>query len=191
MPVSRYYLSHRASVICLTDNSGLCVVPRYAFFLELRRREEAPSTFRVAAPRFSGTVHAWDGTIRLWDVTGSAEAREIHTNARVRSVAYSPEGQWLASSGDDGARIWNLETGSWPHIERTFPSEAAFVLRADRIYSADLSGALRVRNMKSEMPLCTLSGHTDQLNSLAVSEDGSVLVSAGDDGTIKVWRVNL
>ena len=32
-----------------------------------------------------------------------------------------------------------------------------------------------------------LEGHTDQVNSLMISTDGSSIVSCSDDKTIKIW----
>jgi WD40 repeat protein len=35
----------------------------------------------------------------------------------------------------------------------------------------------------------TLQGHTQDVNAVALSADGQVLVSASSDGTVRVWGV--
>jgi WD40 repeat protein len=56
-----------------------------------------------------------DRTIRLWD-TRTGECIHVLMGGHrdwVRAVAYRPDGQQLASVGDDGAiRLWNPETGA-------------------------------------------------------------------------------
>ncbi len=50
-----------------------------------------------------------DGTVRLWEVgrEGAAPVLRGHTSY-VYPVAYSPDGQWIASgSWDDSARLWD------------------------------------------------------------------------------------
>jgi WD40 repeat protein len=57
-------------------------------------------------------VGSADNTIKLWDMSSGRELQSLagHTDA-VHSVAFSPDSRWLISSGNDGARIW--EVGTW------------------------------------------------------------------------------
>ncbi|MEO1763038.1 MAG: WD40 repeat domain-containing protein, partial [Cyanobacteria bacterium J06629_18] len=36
--------------------------------------------------------------------------------------------------------------------------------------------------------ICTLTGHSGKVNSLAFSPDGQTLFSGSDDNTIKIWQ---
>jgi WD40 repeat protein/tRNA A-37 threonylcarbamoyl transferase component Bud32 len=53
-----------------------------------------------------------DGSVRLWDVGTRADAGELRGHADfVRAVAFSPDGRWLASSGDARDRnviVWDV-----------------------------------------------------------------------------------
>jgi WD40 repeat protein len=49
---------------------------------------------------------------------------------------------------------------------------------------------LRIWDVSREKVGSTLRGHTDAVRSIAWSLDGRRLVSASNDGTVKVWDVN-
>ncbi|MFB2645721.1 protein kinase [Raphidiopsis sp. BLCC-F218] len=48
---------------------------------------------------------------------------------------------------------------------------------------------IKLWNSKTGKQIISLSGHTQNINALAISPDGKNLVSAGDDKTIKVWNL--
>jgi WD40 repeat protein len=52
------------------------------------------------------------------------------------------------------------------------------------------SHGLMIWDISREQTVLTLRGHTDIVRSVAWSPDGRRLVSAGDDGTAKVWDVS-
>jgi WD40 repeat protein len=45
------------------------------------------------------------------------------------------------------------------------------------------------RSVATGTELCTLTGHTDELNGCAFSPDGQQIVSACADGTLRIWDV--
>ncbi|KFE63946.1 hypothetical protein DB31_2358 [Hyalangium minutum] len=54
-----------------------------------------------------------DGTVRIWEVESAREVRKLsgHTGA-VRSAAWAPSDQRLATAGADGVRLWEISTGA-------------------------------------------------------------------------------
>lgn len=66
-----------------------------------------------------------DGLLRWWDVeSGKCVCIQEAHQGTIRTLRVSPDGRWLASSGDDGAiKIWNLKSCS--HVR---------TLRHDRPY---------------------------------------------------------
>ncbi|WP_027404612.1 protein kinase domain-containing protein [Aphanizomenon flos-aquae] len=116
---------------------------------------------------------------------------EGHSSS-VNSVAYSPDGQTLASgSSDTTIKLWNVRTGN---ILQTFTGHSNGVISV--AYSPDgqtlASGSwdttIKLWNVRTGNLLQTLTGHSNSVNSVAYSPDGQTLAS-GSLGTIKLWDV--
>jgi NB-ARC domain/Domain of unknown function (DUF4062)/WD domain, G-beta repeat len=112
-----------------------------------------------------------------------------HT-ARVRAVAISPDGSWLAS-GDAGGtiRVWIAVDGS-ARSSLTGHTGAvnALAISPDGAWLASASADKTVRLWDFETGVCrTLFGHSDGVNAVAISPDGTWLASAGMDGTVRLW----
>lgn len=124
----------------------------------------------------------------------------------VWSVAYSPDGQLLASGHGDGAiRLWRAADGT---LLRTlsghagavhclaFSSDMAMRLNSFNIAprqtlaSGGEDMSVRLWNALDGTLLHTLHGHTSPpILSVAFSLDGLTLLSGADDNTVRVWRV--
>ena len=116
---------------------------------------------------------------------------EGHSSS-VNSVAYSPDGQTLASgSSDTTIKLWNVRTGN---LLQTFTGHSNGVISV--AYSPDgqtlASGSwdttIKLWNVRTGNLLQTLTGHSNSVNSVAYSPDGQTLAS-GSLGTIKLWDV--
>lgn len=53
--------------------------------------------------------------------------------------------------------------------------------------SASFDGTVRVHGLKSGKMLKEMRGHTSYVNDAVWSADGSSVVSAGSDATVRVW----
>ncbi|MBC1191449.1 protein kinase [Microcystis aeruginosa BLCCF108] len=115
-----------------------------------------------------------------------------HSNV-VWSVAYSPDGRYLASgSDDDTLTIWEVATGKQL---RTLTGHSNMVWSV--AYSPDgrylASGSdddtLTIWEVATGKQLRTLTGHSNMVWSVAYSPDGRYLASGSDDDTLTIWEV--
>jgi transcription initiation factor TFIID subunit 5 len=108
-----------------------------------------------------------DWTARLWDVQRGTSVRVfIGHQGIVSTLAFSPDGRYLATTGNPiPTTLENLLNGS-PLGEDL------------SINLWDLGSGRRIKKM---------TGHTASVYSLAFSAESSVLVSGGADWTVRCW----
>jgi WD40 repeat protein len=132
---------------------------------------------------------------------GEAEAvlRQATAESRVRrtlyghegpvnALAYSTDGQRIASAGEDGTvRIWVDKPGVLRHDGPV--RDVAFSPDGRQLVTGTAEGTVWIWDTASETTLAVLRGHEGRVNSVAVSQDGQWVVSGGDDGTVRIWDV--
>ena len=109
------------------------------------------------------------------------------------SVAFSPNGQQVAAGYFNNAlRVWTLADGKT--IDATAHKGGITAVRfnpaGDQIATAGMDNAVLIwANPPAAMPVKTLAGHTRWVRDLAYTTDGTRIVTASDDRSVRVWNV--
>ncbi|MEM9091383.1 MAG: TIR domain-containing protein [Cyanobacteria bacterium P01_F01_bin.53] len=117
----------------------------------------------------------------------------------IRALAFSADGKWLASSGDDYTIcLWEIAALSASEaqppqktLELTGHTDLinslSFSPDSKQLISGGADKTIRVWDIESGQCKVTFEHPRGRVRSLAVSEDGQLLVSGGDDCQVMLW----
>jgi WD40 repeat protein len=113
------------------------------------------------------------------------------------SVAWSPDGKYIASAAEDRAvQVWDAKTGAtlvtyMPHAYNVDTSISSVAWSPDGKYIASQGypdGSVQVWDAKTGATLVTYKGHSGYAGTVAWSPDGEYIASSGADKTIQIWE---
>jgi WD40 repeat protein len=147
-----------------------------------------------------GTLAAvTDGSMRLWDMTSRQRLSDpVPLAVKVDAVAFSPDGQTLATAGDNGtALLWNLDSGlqvGTPMVVTAIAgvTDVAFSPDGQLLATAGEDGDARlwdVRTQRQIGPSIVAGSAASGLDAVAFSSDGADLATVAADGSATMWGV--
>lgn len=131
-------------------------------------------------------------SIKIWDTGTGKELQTIRDSERdVTSVTFSPDGKTLAASnldgeivlyGMDGKKIREMKTpeGIW---SITFSNDGKFLA------ATGWNDTIKLFDVASGKELFYRNGHERTVTTVTISPDGSRMVTAGIDQTIRIWEM--
>jgi WD40 repeat protein len=153
-----------------------------------------------------------DHTIRLWDfrlailefglAEDSTQNQSKIQNPKskiltghsgwVRSIAFSPDGEVLASASSDRTiKLWDHETGDCLRTYTGHQSSVysiAFSSAGDLIVSGSGDRTVKLWDCHSSTCIKTLYGQTNEVCSVAVSSDNQTIACVSLDQTMRLWN---
>jgi WD40 repeat protein len=107
---------------------------------------------------------------------------------------FSPSGGELVTANEDGSlRLYNVQAPTLPETRilealEADATSAQFSPNGSLIVAGYSSGLARVWNAASGLQPTELAGHSARVNTARFDVAGNEVVTAGSDGTIRVWR---
>ncbi|KAF9505141.1 hypothetical protein BS47DRAFT_1386036 [Hydnum rufescens UP504] len=135
---------------------------------------------------------SWDDTLCLWDAMSGIHIATLHGHfGVVSSVAFSPDGVWLASGSWDATLcLWDAISGKaigtlHSHSDQVF--SVAFSPDGLHLASGSKDHTICLWDTVLGVHIATLQGHSGTVRSVAFSPNGSWLASGSHDETICLW----
>jgi WD40 repeat protein len=134
-----------------------------------------------------------DGTVRLWDVTTGKLAYTFRALSRqVAGIGFSPSGQQALCVSLGTVQIWDLGDGR--EVGRQWVGEGPLCLDVGPqpgLAALGLtSGDVAIWDYAAGIELRRFRGHTQPVRAVAFVSGGQRLVTAADDGTLRLWNVS-
>ncbi len=133
-----------------------------------------------------------NGPMLVWDAADGNNVFSFSVDSiQIYSLAWSPDGHYIASSGPTGTvQVWNATTKSLLYTYRghSGPIPAvAWSPHGNRIASGSDDRTVQVWDAFTGDNVLTYHGHTDVVRAVAWSPNGERIVSGGHDTTAQVW----
>ena len=173
--------------------------PKSALWTETNHREVATLEKLLSDPSIKEVVK--DAK------TGNPTSVKASHSSDVKSVAFSPDGNQLASGSSDGTvKIWRVSNGVLLHVLKGDGGVKSVVFNRDgkQLISAtgnnvrnkdgtigSVNCEVRIWDIEKEIVLHRLLGHTGIVSSVAYNNKNvkyPLVISGSWDGTVKIWN---
>jgi cytochrome c len=143
---------------------------------------------------------SFDYTAVVWDIEQMVELKQlIGHDAAVNTAAFSPDGRWLATAGDDNEiLIWSVaelktkKVNPTPVALRGHTAKIVhlqFDAESRRLASSSWDRSVGLWDIPTKSNIAFLTGHQGPVNAAQFMTDSNLLYSAGADGHVRLWNL--
>lgn len=137
-----------------------------------------------------------DNLVNVWSATGRREHTLNQHQAAVKALAWCPwQSNLLATGGgtaDRTIKFWNTANGNCINSVDTKSQVSSLVWNAEHRELISGHGfsenQLTIWKYPTMTKVTELVGHTERVLSMAISPDGTTVVSAAGDETLRFWK---
>ncbi|ORY21314.1 WD40 repeat-like protein [Neocallimastix californiae] len=131
-----------------------------------------------------------DRSIYLWDINNNLPTSRIGFHKDdIRVLAYSSKCNWVASGGfDQRVLFWDI-VNSDDSLTQASIYSIATNNEGNVLVTGSPERIVRIWDTRLGKQVLKLTGHSDNVRALIVSEDGKWVLSGSSDSTIKLWSI--
>ena len=136
-----------------------------------------------------------DGLAKVWDSESGEELLVLagHT-AGLHSLAYSPDGRYIATSSDSPdttVKVWDAQTGTEVYSFGPNPGRAwglAFSPDSNQLGAGGQGGYIKVWDLITGLEASNMIGQASTVSTVGFTPDGQQLISGGGD-SVSIWDI--
>jgi hypothetical protein len=133
-----------------------------------------------------------DFSARIWDANTGRLLKKIVTSEGVRFAAFSPDSKRLLTSGHRHSELWDVQNGvmlNWFADHEWPTSFASFSSDGKKLIVAGAGTSAIIYDLTTGQELITFNGgHLESITFMLFNEDGTRVLTTGDDNrNICIW----
>uniref|UniRef100_L7M4S6 Putative p21-activated protein kinase-interacting protein n=1 Tax=Rhipicephalus pulchellus TaxID=72859 RepID=L7M4S6_RHIPC len=138
-----------------------------------------------------------DKTLRTWNLVKGRNAYITNIKAVAEFVQWSPDGAYFVIGIGNRLDVYSTEKAGKVHsIDFGKRVGAAAFLSDDVVMLAGEGGNVEVHNVRRKCVYQMFAAHASRVKAMQVvkvppADDGAFLVTAGSDGSVRVWNVDM
>jgi transcription initiation factor TFIID subunit 5 len=141
----------------------------------------------------------WDKTVRIWSQDhASAQRLLVGHDTCISALAWHPNGAYVFSASDEvdkSIRMWSIGSGDCVRVltgHTDYITALEIAPNGKILASADAGGNIYLWDIDKAMRIKRCRGHgRGGVWSLSFSVESNVLVSGGQDNSVRVWDVEM
>ena len=130
--------------------------------------------------------------LRIRSIQSGQVVRSIRGDSGVLSLAFSPDGNLLATGGFDcKITLWDITTGQkiynlTGHLDRV--CSLVFSIDGRFLASGSWDKTIKLWKLNNGQEIRTFTGHSDKVSCIAIAPNNQSIISGSADCTIKIWQ---